>query len=214
MSPPHDHRDARRALARVGAKLLPPALTTDIADAQSKLGRPLPQELRKLLNFTTGLHLDWPLGLTGQFGGVGLDELHPRALHLMDDGFGNSFIYDVGGDDNDAARVLFSCHDPPATLFVTASLAEFLIWAVNLELGEPNALDDLESWLRRCSDSGRGTIVANGAARTLGAGESGISQLVRTSAPGDGFWWSARRGRLAARRLSEGPEFELWREAQ
>ncbi len=191
--------------------ILGPAITTDLADAEARLGRRLPAELRKLLLRTIGCQTNRPIGLAGQFGGIALPRPLTRSI-LWDDGFGDSFIDDVGGDDADPARMLFSCHDPPVTVLVTASITRFLARAARAELGEPGPLDQLDSWLRRFSDAGPGSIVDRGRVSVLGPDQRGTVRFSRESLPGDGFWWGASdRGEIAARRVDDAATFELWR---
>ena len=96
-----------------GLEVLPAPEPDQIQMVQKKVGLPLPNELREMLSFCSGI--DGFLGgidFTG-VGGYEQKEVFPNGLPFAADGDGNYWVLDVTPDTADGAPVFFACHDAP-----------------------------------------------------------------------------------------------------
>jgi len=106
-----------------------PALSTDEIDSlQEKIGLALPQELRTLLAFCSGIDGNFPAALdfTGANMAFEAEEIFPNGLPIASDGFGNFWVLDITPETTQAAPVFFACHDAPVVLYQSADLSSFL----------------------------------------------------------------------------------------
>jgi hypothetical protein len=111
----------------VALKLTPPLSSGAIYTLQQRVGQPLPEELRKLLAFCSGLDgcLNG-LDFTGASLSFAQQELFPSGLPIAADGSGNFWVLDITPKTSQAAPVFFACHDAPVILYQSADLASFL----------------------------------------------------------------------------------------
>ncbi len=112
---------------RVALKLLPPLSAGQIDALQQQAGLPLPEELRSLLAFCSGLEgcLD-VIDFTGQSLAFAQEEVFPHGLPLAADGFGNFWVLDLTSQTTQVAPVFFASHDAPVILFQSPDLASFV----------------------------------------------------------------------------------------
>ena len=107
---------------------LSPAIGLDqINSLERKVGQPLPEELRTLLSFCSGVDgcLE-TIDFTGAQMGFEQKEVFPSGLPIAHDGFGNYWVLDVTPQTNKAAPVFFACHDAPVILYQSADISSFL----------------------------------------------------------------------------------------
>ena len=112
---------------QVSLELLPPLAGEEMASLQERLGQPLPDELRMILAFCSGI--DGCLAgvdFTGASMSFAQEEIFPNGLPIAADGFGNYWVLDVTPETTQVAPVFFACHDPPVILYQSADMASFL----------------------------------------------------------------------------------------
>jgi len=105
-----------------------PALTGDQIEAlQRRVGQPLPEELRTILSFCSGIDgcLDG-IDFTGASMAFEYTEVFPNGLPIARDGFGNFWVLDLTPQTAAVAPVFFACHDAPVVLYQSPDLASFL----------------------------------------------------------------------------------------
>jgi hypothetical protein len=91
------------------------------------VGQPLPEELRSLLTFCSGIEgcLDG-IDFTGSRMSFAQEEVFPSGLPIAADGSGNFWVLDITPETTQVAPVFFACHDPPVVLYQSADIASFL----------------------------------------------------------------------------------------
>src|SRR5262245_30647540 len=107
---------------------LSPALGADEIDSLEKeAGQPLPEELRSLLSFCSGIDgcLDG-IDFTGRGMAFEHREVFPNGIPIARDGFGNFWVIDLTPQTTKAAPVFFACHDAPVILYQSSDIASFL----------------------------------------------------------------------------------------
>jgi hypothetical protein len=107
---------------------LSPAIGSDqINVLERKVGQPLPEELRTLLSFCSGIDgcLE-TIDFTGARMSFENKEVFPNGLPIAHDGFGNYWVLDVTPQTNKSAPVFFVCHDAPVVLYQSPDVASFL----------------------------------------------------------------------------------------
>ena len=112
---------------QVSLELLPPLAGEEMASLQERLGQPLPDELRMILTFCSGI--DGCLAgvdFTGASMSFAQVEIFPNGLPIAADGFGNYWVLDLTPETTQVAPVFFACHDPPVILYQSADMASFL----------------------------------------------------------------------------------------
>ncbi len=186
-------------------RVLPPATREQLASTRATLGRPIPTALEAALSITTGLDLSYPLHLTDEGLGQDLADICPYSLSLLGDGFGNSWNLDCDAPPSERFRIVFASHDPPVLFVQGYDLAEFLLFA--LHIGDYSTAHEQ----RLLAFKEPGTVIQSGKRRVARHGEVLRCDLTAAQ-PGDGFWWAGSAGNFAARRVSDGPFFEVWRE--
>lgn len=110
----------------VPLELLPGLSGTEIATVQDEYPVPLPDELVRLMEFTSGAPALLGLDLTGRSHSIEISELLPAGHPLAADGFGNFWMLDLTPDTTDVAPVFFACHDAPVLLYQAPDLASFV----------------------------------------------------------------------------------------
>lgn len=107
---------------------LAPALTgTEIDNLEARVEQHLPEELRTLLSFCSGIDgcLDG-IDFTGADMMFELREVFPHGLPIARDGFGNFWVLDLTPHTTAVAPVFFACHDAPVVLFQSPDIATFI----------------------------------------------------------------------------------------
>ena len=107
---------------------LTPALEADQIDSLEKdAGQPLPEELRLLLSFCSGIDgcLDG-IDFTGRDMAFEQKEVFPNGIPIARDGFGNFWVLDLTPQTTKIAPVFFACHDAPVILYQSSDIASFL----------------------------------------------------------------------------------------
>jgi len=111
----------------IAFELTPPLTPEQIDSLQQKVGQPLPEELRTLLAFCSGI--DGSLGGI-DFSGARMlfaqEEVFPSGLPIAADGFGNFWVLDITPQTTQVAPVFFACHDAPVILYQSPDIASFL----------------------------------------------------------------------------------------
>jgi hypothetical protein len=112
----------------------------EVDSLAARLGVEIPNEIRELLEFTSGLVSDriGQIDFTGEFG---LEEVFPVSVAILGDGCGNFWVVDVDQRTGAWGPVFFACHDPPAIVVQSDSLSGFLMQA--LADRERSALEDV-----------------------------------------------------------------------
>jgi len=85
---------------------------------------PVPTDIRELLRFAGGFEF-YTLDEITFYGGMGLEELFPRAVEVARDGAGNGWIVDIDRNGH-WGQVFFVCHDPAVVVLNSNDLTEFL----------------------------------------------------------------------------------------
>jgi len=114
--------------APVVLDLMPPLTSDQIDSLQQQVGQPLPEELRTLLAFCSGIGGGSLEGIdfTGTSMSFGAEEIFPSGLPIAADGFGNFWVLDITPQTTRSAPVFFACHDAPVVLYQSADVASFL----------------------------------------------------------------------------------------
>ncbi len=111
----------------VSIALSPPLKPEEIDSLQKRVGQPLPEELRVLLAFCSGI--DGCLAgidFTGDSMSYEQKEIFPNGHPIAADGFGNFWVIDLTPQTTQVAPVFFACHDAPVILYQSADVASFL----------------------------------------------------------------------------------------
>jgi SMI1/KNR4 family protein SUKH-1 len=110
----------------VSLSLQPPLDAKAVETLEKRIGVPLPDELRVLLSFCSGVE--------GCFDGIDFTgntsfeqrEIFPHGLPILADGFGNAWVLDLTSERTPTAPLFFACHDGPVILYQSPDLATFL----------------------------------------------------------------------------------------
>ncbi len=110
----------------VSIESLPPPKSEEVKALEASVGQPLPEELRELLAFCSGMNgvlerIDF-VGMDEEFG---IEEIFPNSLAFAHDGFGNYWVLDLTPETTEVAPVFFACHDAPVILYQSPNLATF-----------------------------------------------------------------------------------------
>ncbi len=197
---------------KVALKLLPPLSAGQIDAMQQQAGLPLPEELRSLLAFCSGLEgcLD-VIDFTGQSVAFAQEEVFPHGLPFAGDGFGNFWVLDLTPQTVQAAPVFFACHDAPVILFQSPSLASFVAEVIRMDTPPYESLINDVHNDRICQvwRKNPGVIAQPAAAssadpvlRAFALGLPEHFQIVdlRQAEPGMGFSWGRHGPRTEIRR--------------
>ncbi|MBX3403730.1 MAG: hypothetical protein KF699_10010 [Phycisphaeraceae bacterium] len=173
-------------------KLGKPISSEDKDAGQFGLGLPWPPDIAEILAVAEELD-GGPYG-TLSFNGLwhGLVEVFPRAIELLGDGCGNSWVVDTDPATGSWRAVYFSSHDPPVIVLQARSVTEFL----NQYFDEIARLEWVGS---RTMDIWKGDELATPVAQAPadcaaiipdGTPASSLIVDMRKAAIGDGFIWS------------------------
>ena len=182
-------------------KLLPALESARIDALQKQVGQPLPEELRSVLSYCSGIEqcLDG-IDFTGASMEFELKEVFPNGLPLAGDGFGNFWVLDITPETTESASVFFSCHDPPVVLYQSPDLASFLSEVFRLYTSPyKSSIDDVADdklfnvWRKNPGVVAQPAAVASTDAelRSFASGLPEHFQIVdlRKVEPGMGFSW-------------------------
>lgn len=108
-------------------KLLPGLSEGEIAQCQSQIPGPLPDQVRELLQYTAGFKTEafGTLRFTGTQG-FELPEAFPRSVPLLPDGYGNFWVVDIDPQDGAWGAIFYACHDPAVIAVQAENLVTFL----------------------------------------------------------------------------------------
>jgi hypothetical protein len=192
---------------------LSPALGTDQIDAlQARMGQVLPEELRTLLGFCSGIEgcLDG-IDFTGASMEFEDRDVFPGGLPIAADGYGNFWVLDITPQTTAAAPVFFACHDAPVILYQSPDLASFLAEVFRMNTPPHKSLvDDVHEdrlfnvWRRNpgvidhSTASGSHDQLLRSFAATLPAEFQFVD--LRSVDPGMGFSWGRYGPRTEVRR--------------
>lgn len=116
----------------------------EIAQFESVLPCPLPQDIREMLSFCRGFE-GGPVERVVFLGEDGVPEepfFHP--IDICPDGFGNAWVVDLTPKAEEFGPIYFWCHDPPVLAYQCASLAEFLVQVKQMcESPEENPIEEV-----------------------------------------------------------------------
>jgi cell wall assembly regulator SMI1 len=185
----------------VAINLTAPLASEQIDSLQKEVGLPLPEELRSLLAFCSGI--DGCLGLidfTGSTMSFGQEEVFPNGLPIAADGFGNFWVLDITPNTTQVAPVFFACHDAPVILYQSADMASFLAEVFRMNTPPHKSLVDdvhddrlFEVWRKNPGviDQSTAATSTDSALRAFAAGLPEHFQIVdlRSVDPGMGFSW-------------------------
>lgn len=127
----------------LSAGLLPGASPDQIEKFQQRLLRPLPNEIRDLLEYSTGIDLE-SIGKVNFMGATNsqFTEALPFTVALLPDGSGNFWVVDVNGTTGAWGTVFFVSHDPPVIVVQAPELGAFLSQLLDpVHSKPPNALN-------------------------------------------------------------------------
>src|SRR6266404_512762 len=192
---------------------LSPALRSDQIDSfQNQAGQPLPEELRAVLSFCSGIGgcLDG-IDFTGANMAFEHKEVFPNGLPIARYGFGNFWVLDLTPQTTKAAPVFFACHDPPVILYQSADVASFLSEVFRMSTPPHKSLVDdvhedrlFDVWRKNPGVIDQPTAAASSdvALRSFASELPEHFQIVdlRSVGPGMGFSWGRYGPRTELRR--------------
>jgi cell wall assembly regulator SMI1 len=190
-----------------------PALGADQIDSLEKeAGQPLPEELRSLLSFCSGIDgcLDG-IDFTGRNMAFEQREVFPSGIPIARDGFGNFWVLDLTPQTAKTAPVFFACHDAPVILYQSSDIASFLSEAFRMSTPPRKSLVDdvhedrlFDVWRKNPGviDQSVAAASPDSALRAFASALPGHFQIVdlRTASPGMGFSWGRYGPRTELRR--------------
>jgi len=181
--------------------LLPVAPQQEVDRLGAQLGVEVPDEIRDLLEFTSGVASD-AVGRIDFTGGYpfAFDEAFPISVPILPDGYGNCWLVDIEPRTGSWGPVFFVSHDPPVVVVQSRSLSGFLMQALGSRTsGERSSLEFVKELA--------GQNLPGQVALNVGQARQSSDQAVRTFA-----------GSLAEpfaifdlRELKTGSGFSLWR---
>jgi len=193
-------------------KLLPGLRSDEIDSLQKSVGQPLPEELRILLSFCSGIDgcLE-TIDFTGAHMSFEQKEIFPNGLPIAHDGFGNFWVLDITPQTRKAAPVFFACHDAPVILYQSPDIASFLEEVFRMNTPPHKSLVDdvhedrlFEVWGKNpgVTDHPTASVSSDPVVRSFALGLPEHFQIVdlRTVSPGMGFSWGRYGPRTEVRR--------------
>ena len=199
-------------------ELLPPVPPERLAELEGLLG-PLPTDVRSLLETCSAIEERF-LEPRVVFDAAERDfaDVFERCVRLGGDGFGNSWIVDVGSDGS-WGPVFFACHDPAAFVVQAPDLATFLQQLLDADYSDEDPIQTvpeqavMQVWQDRAPGRTIAQALASGdpqlvafaqqrrdserivdlRAATVGTGWSG--ELLVVARDGSSSRWTARRSR-------------------
>jgi cell wall assembly regulator SMI1 len=190
-----------------------PALDAEQIDLLEKeVGLPLPEELRSLLSFCSGIEgcLDG-IDFTGRDMDFEHQEVFPNGIPIARDGFGNFWVLDLTPETTKTAPVFFACHDAPVILYQSSDIASFLAEVFRMSTPPHKSLVDdvhedrlFEVWRKNpgVMDQSAAAASPDSELRAFGSALAEHFQVVdlRTVDPGMGFSWGRYGPRTEVRR--------------
>lgn len=184
----------------------------DVKALEDRVGLPLPEELRMLLGFCSGIEgvLD-QVDFTGATLAFEMAEIFPNGLPIAGDGFGNFWVLDITPHAASVAPVFFACHDAPLILHQSDDLAGFLREVFKMNVPPHKSLvDDVhEDRLFQVWKTNPGvishhdaTLSEDGTLKAFAAQLDDRFQFIdlRAATPGLGFSWGRFGPRTEVRR--------------
>jgi len=185
---------------KISLTLLPPLTPEQIQTLESRIAQPLPDELKNLLSFCSGIEgCAAQIDFTGEHS-FSMEEVFPRGLPIAADGFGNFWVLDITPSTTTHAPVYFACHDAPVILYQSHDIATFLneVFRMNKPPHESLVVDVHEDRLFNVWKRNPGVITHADAlaspepairafAQTLDANYEIVD--LRAPKPGMGFSW-------------------------
>ncbi len=192
---------------------LAPALEADQIDSLEKdAGQPLPEELKLLLSFCSGIDgvLDG-IDFTGRDMAFEQIEVFPHGLPIASDGFGNFWVLDLTPNTVKTAPVFFACHDAPVILYQSSDIASFLSEVFRMRTPPHKSLVDdvhedrlFDVWRKNPGviDQSAAAASPDSALRAFASALDVHFQIVdlRSASPGMGFSWGRYGPRTEVRR--------------
>jgi hypothetical protein len=192
---------------------LAPPLTPEQIDAVGqRVGVALPEELRTLLAFCSGINSCLEqIDFTGAQMAFEHNEVFPYGLPIASDGFGNFWVIDVTPQTTRTAPIFFACHDAPVILYQSPDIASFLSEVFRMSTPPHKSLvDDVHEdrlfnvWRKNPGVIDRATALqsSDAAIRAFASELPEHFQLVdlRNVRPGMGFSWGRYGPKTEVRR--------------
>jgi len=196
----------------ISIELSPPLKPEEVDSLQERTGQPLPQELRMLLTFCSGIEgcLDG-IDFTGASMAFEQREVFPNGLPIARDGFGNFWVLDLTPQTATVAPVFFACHDAPVILYQSANVSSFLAEVFRMNTPPYKSLVDnvhedrlFEVWRRNPGviDQATASTSSDPVMRSFALELPQHFQIVdlRKVDPGMGFSWGRYGPRTEVRR--------------
>lgn len=112
---------------RIIIELLPALSPEQINALEKGVNQPLPEELRTLLAYCSGINgLLSGINFTGAGMSLEVTETFPNGLPFAGDGYGNFWVLDITPSTTKTAPIFFVCHDAPVILYQSPNIASFL----------------------------------------------------------------------------------------
>jgi len=189
-----------------------PLRLEEIDALQEQVGQTLPEELRAVLSFCSGIGgcLDG-IDFAGRSMGFEQKEVFPNGLPIARDGFGNFWVLDLTPETTKVAPVFFACHDAPVILYQSADLGSFLSEVFRMNTPPHKSLVDdvhedrlFEVWRRNpcVMDQPTASGSSDPTLRAFASSLPAHFQIVdlRSVNPGMGFSWGRYGPRTEVRR--------------
>jgi cell wall assembly regulator SMI1 len=193
-------------------ELNPPLSSEQIHSLEQKVGQLLPEELRLLLAFCSGIEgcLD-VIDFAGTYLSFEQKELFPDGLPIATDGFGNFWVLDITPQTTRVSPVFFACHDAPVILYQSPDVASFLAELFRMNMPPHKSLvDDVhEDRIFNVWRENPGVVEqpiaadsSDSAIRTFASGLPEHFEIIdlRSVDPGMGFSWGRYGPRTELRR--------------
>jgi cell wall assembly regulator SMI1 len=187
---------------QVSLDLSPPLPLEQIKALEQSVGQPLPEELRGLLAFCSGIdgcvaEIDFTGSMMAAFESK---EIFPNGLPIAADGWGNFWVLDLTPQTTQVAPVFYACHDAPVILYQSADVASFLSELFRMYTPPHKSLVDdvlkdslFEVWRRNPGviDQSTAASSTDAALHSFASGLPGHFQIIdlRQVDPGMGFSW-------------------------
>ena len=195
----------------VAIELAPPLTLDEIDSLQKRVGQPLPEELRTLLAFCSGIDGCLEVDFTGARMSFAQEEIFPSGLPIAADGFGNFWVLDITPQTARVAPVFFAGHDAPVVLYQSADVASFLAEVFRMNTPPHKSLVDdvhedrlFDVWRKNPGviDQPTASASSDPTLRAFAAGLPEHFQIVdlRSVDPGMGFSWGRYGPRTELRR--------------
>lgn len=112
----------------IQVRLLPGLAPQELEDFARSLPSPLPDDVRDLISFCSGMEGTLAeVDFVGRLGDGFEHEALPNGLPVAHDGFGNYWVVDLQSDPALWGPIYFCCHDAPVMLLQSFSIEEFVV---------------------------------------------------------------------------------------